>query len=191
MSDLIVGSEARFTRPRPDCPNPEHWSSTDDDSTEIEVTALVAAFITALQPEFVLETGTAWGQTAEAIGVALKDNDHGMLITLEVDTFRAGHSRERCAGLPVVVLEIPSLEYTPNRPIDFAWFDSLCELRPHEFVRYLPHMSSRAVVGFHDTGPQHPVRGLLDRLVEHEMLPEPLYLPTPRGVCFARIEGPR
>ena len=43
----------------------------------------------------------------------------------------------------------------------------------------------------HDTGPQHVVRGCLDRLVTAGTLPPPLYLPTPRGVCFARIKGSR
>jgi hypothetical protein len=65
---MTAESEARFTPPRPDCPHPEWWTSTDDDSTECEVTALVAAFVVALQPELVIETGTAFGQTAEAIG---------------------------------------------------------------------------------------------------------------------------
>lgn len=188
---LMPGSEARFTRPRPDCPRPYYWTSTDDDSTEIEVTRLVAAFVTALQPEFVVETGTAWGQTAEAIGHALWANGHGRLVTIEPDRERAHFSAERCTGLPVSVHIGLSLDYTPEQPIDFAWFDSLCELRPREFIRYLPHMSSRGVVGFHDTGPQHPVRDLLQRLTDNGVLPSPLYLPTPRGVCFARVEGPK
>jgi hypothetical protein len=84
-----------------------------------------------------------------------------------------------------------SLDYTPDAPVDFTWFDSLCHLRAEEFRRYLPHFSGRAVVGFHDTGPQHPVRGYLEELVADGILPPPLYLPTPRGVCFARVEGSR
>lgn len=188
---MTAASEARFTPPRPDCPRPEWWHSTDDDSTEVEVTALVAAFVVALQPELVVETGTAWGQTAEAIGRALAANGHGRLVTLEPDAGRADHSRQRCAGLPVDVLEQSSLDYAPDSPVDFAWFDSLTDLRHREFMRYLPHLSARAVVGFHDTGPQHPVRRHLERLVANELLPEPLWLPTPRGVCFVRVVGPR
>lgn len=71
---MVAGSEARFTPPRPECPYPEWWTSTDVDSTECEVTALVAAFVVALQPELVIETGTAFGQTAEAIGHAVAAN---------------------------------------------------------------------------------------------------------------------
>lgn len=183
-------SEARFTRPSVTCPHPEYWHSTDDDSTEIEVTALVAAFITALQPELVVETGTAWGQTAQAIGRALKANGHGRLVTLEPDAERVAFARDRCTDLPVEVRQEASLDYTPNGPVDFAWFDSLLDLRHQEFMHFLPHLSYRAVVGFHDTGPQHPVRRHLERLVAHELLPEPMWLPTPRGACFARVLGP-
>jgi hypothetical protein len=188
---MTAGSEARFTPPRPDCPHPEWWTSTDVDSTECEVTALVAALVVALQPELVIETGTAFGQTAEAVGHALAVNGHGRLVTLETEPERVCFSRNRCEGLPVTVLEMSSLDYTPDGPVDFAWFDSLTDLRHEEYLRYLPYLSCRAVAGWHDTGPQHVVRGYLDRLVTAGTLPPPLYLPTPRGVCFARIEGSR
>jgi hypothetical protein len=184
-----VKTEDRFTAPRADCPHPGRWHSDDDDSTEIEVSRLVAAFIGALQPDFVVETGTAFGQTAELIGLALQENGQGRLVTLEPDPERAAISRARCFGLPVEVLEQASLDYTPDQPVDFAWFDSLLTLRPLELLRYRPYLSARAVVGFHDTGPQHPVRTSLDRLVADLHLAPPLYLPTPRGVCFARLNG--
>lgn len=179
--------ESEFTAPRTDCPHPEYWHADDSDSTEFEVSHLVAAFITALQPEFVVETGTAFGQTAFEIGVALQLNGHGRLVTLETDPTRAELSRRRCEGLPVEVLEISSMDYTPDHFIDFAWFDSLLHLRADEYCRYRPWLSDRAVVGFHDTGPQHTVRAFLQPLIDRGQLVEPLWLPTPRGACFARV----
>jgi len=180
-----VNTEDRFTPARPDCPYPQRWHSADSDSTELEVSHLVAAFVRALQPNLVVETGTAWGQTAELIGQALKANGQGRLITLEPDPARAEHSRNRCAGLPVEVLQQSSLDWAPDGPIDFAWFDSLFHLRPEELRHYRLDFSTRAVVGFHDTGPQHPVRNSLDGLVADGLLEPPLFLPTPRGVAFA------
>jgi Glycosyl transferase family 2/Methyltransferase domain len=179
-------SEGRFTAARSDCPHPERWHSMDEDSTEVEVSELVAAMVTALQPDLVVETGTAFGQTAELIGRALKRNGQGRLVTLEVDPDRVQAAKERCHGLPVEVVQASSVEWSLPGPVDFAWFDSLCHLRPVEFRRWLPWMHDRTVVGFHDTGPQHPVRGLL-RPLEDEGLLAPMYLPTPRGVCFARV----
>lgn len=181
--------ESLFTAPRPDCPHPERWTAPDAHSTECEVTELVAAFVRALQPDYVVETGTCWGQTAEAIGRALQSNGQGQLITLEVEPAKVEASARRCAGLPVTVVEESSMNWLPEQPVDFAFFDSLTHLRPEEFRRYLPHMHPRTVVGFHDTGPHHPVRDLL-RPLEDEGLITPLYLPTPRGVCFARVNTP-
>lgn len=176
--------ESRFTRPRSDCPNPEYWTSTDSDSTEIEVSRLVAGFILALQPECVVETGTAFGQTAELIGKALQDNGHGKLYSLEVDSHRVNQSRIRCKGLPVEVVHQNSLDFMPGDPIDFMWIDSLEHLRPKEIAHFASRASSRCVVGIHDTGPHKTWRKNLEGL-----LVNPLFLPTPRGVCFARLKG--
>lgn len=182
-------AESIFTAPRSDCPHPERWHAGDDQSTETEVTALVAAMVVALQPDFVLETGTCVGDTAEAIGRALKKNGQGHLVSLEINPDFAFVARERCGALPVSVLEMSSLDYIPDRPVDFAFFDSLARLRPLEFRRYLPWMHDRTVVGFHDTGPHHSIRELLRPLEEEGLLVAPLYLPTPRGVMFSRVNA--
>lgn len=188
MTTLVP--ESTWTKPRPDCPNPHYWTSADAMATEAEVTELVAAMVRALQPDFCIETGSWIGTTSHAIGEALARNGHGELVSLEIDVDKCEEARARCAGLPVTVLGASSMTYTPERPVDFAWFDSACELRPLEFFRYLPAMHDRTVVGFHDTGPQHPVRELLVPL-ERDGTLQPLYLPTPRGVMFARVNPGR
>lgn len=179
--------ESTWTPPRPDCPHPERWSSVDAQATEVEVTEIVAAMVRALQPDFVVETGSWVGTTSQAIGEALQRNGRGRLVSLEVNPHVAQLAAHSCEGLPVTVLTQSSLDYTPEQPIDFAWFDSDITARPLEFRAYLPHMHSRTVVGFHDTGPQHRVRSLLEPLEAEGLLVSPLYLPTPRGVCFARV----
>lgn len=187
MTDPL--SEERFTPPRPDCPHPGWWHSVDDESTEIEVTGLVAAFVRALQPEVVIETGTAFGQTAEAIGYALMVNGHGRLITIEPDPDRYAESVERVAGLPVEVVPdrvIPSLLET--RSVGFAWLDSLIPLRVGEARWLRPYLARGAIVGFHDTGPQHGYRMEVELLLEEGWL-RGIHLPTPRGVLFAEVLG--
>jgi hypothetical protein len=184
----LRGPELRFTPPRPDCPHPEWWTSTDSDSAELEVTELVVALVRALQPDFVIETGTALGQTAELLGRALRRNGHGRLVSLEIDHGRVVRARERVARLPVEVIEQSSVEYRPTEPIDFAWLDSLPELRVQEFRNLLPYTHATTVVGFHDTGPTHDLGPQVDAL-QAEGLLLPLYLPTPRGVTFAQVPG--
>jgi hypothetical protein len=179
-----AASEGRWTRPRPDCPNPQWWTSTDPHSTECEVTELVAAFVRALQPEYIVETGTCWGQTAEAIGVALQANGHGRLVSLEVEPEKVAFSAERCAGLPVDVVQQSSLEFTPTEPVGFAFFDSLLQLRIPEFERYRPHLMRGAIVGFHDTGPHFGAFGAQIAALGGVRT---IQLPTPRGVTFAQV----
>lgn len=183
---MPVEPESRFTQPRTECPHPEYWHSADSDSTEVEVTELVAAFCRALQPEVVVETGTAYGQTAQAIGEALQANGHGHLYTLETDAGRVEICRERVAGLPVTVIAGSSMAWTPPDAVDFAWFDSLLPLRVDEFRRYVEHMWSGATVGFHDCGPQHSLRPGIEALAAEGLL-RPIYLPTPRGAIFAEV----
>lgn len=181
---MNVVLESTWTKPREDCPHPEWWHSTDPQSTELEVSELVAAFVRALQPEYVVETGTCVGQTAEIIGHALAANGHGRLETLEPDAERADFAERRCAGLPVTVHRASSLAFEPAQPIDFAWLDSRTELRVPEFERFRSHFAPHAIVGFHDTSPHQGPWG-----AEVEALPgtRAIRLRTPRGVTFVEV----
>jgi hypothetical protein len=181
----VTFPEAEFTSPNPDCPRPEWWTAEDAQSTEVEVTALVAAFVTALQPEYVVETGTCWGFTAYAIGRALQANGHGRLVTLEVDAERARVARARCDGLPVTVVERSSMEFKPEQPIGFAWFDSLLELRIPEFERFRAWLPTGTIVRFHDTSPY--MGSVYGQLVERIPGTRSVRLRTPRGVTFTEV----
>ena len=184
------GPESRFTAARPDCPSPEFWTSADGDSTEFEVSELVGAFIRALQPKLVLETGTAWGQTTDFIVDALRRNGHGHLLTVETDLERVNYVREKydslVAWMTVILGDSMKVSILDETVFDFCWFDSLIELRAAEFRRFYPNMSNRCVVGFHDTGPQHALKPDIDQLAAEGLI-APMHLPTPRGVTFARV----
>ncbi len=181
---MNIVPESTFTRPTTACPHPEWWTSTDNQSTELEVSELVAAFVRALQPDYVVETGTCLGQTAQIIGLALQENGHGRLDTLELDPERAAFAAERCAGLPVTVHVQPSLDFTPAGPIGFAWLDSETHLRIPEFERLRPVIVPGSMVGFHDTAPHH---GPWGRDVEALPKTRCIRLPTPRGVTFVEV----
>lgn len=177
-------SESTWTQRRPDCPHPEWWTSTDDQSTEREVSELVAGFVRALQPDYVVETGTYLGQTANIVGRALALNGHGRLDTVEPDPRRADLARRRCEGLPVTVHEVESLQFEPAAQIGFAWLDSRLNLRIRELEHFRPWFAPGAIVGVHDTGPQH---GTLGARVEALDGIRPIRLRTPRGVMFAEV----
>ena len=183
--------ESQFTAPTSECPEPGLWWASDGQSTEREVITLVQAFIMALKPRRVIETGTAYGKMTSEIAYALHANGFGELVSLEVDPVLVEHSRAVIASsgvqnLPARILHMSSMEYTPEGPVDFVWFDSLTHLRVPEFRRFYPYFHHRTVVGFHDTGPQHPTRPWVQQLIDEGLL-QAIFLPTPRGVCFGRV----
>jgi predicted O-methyltransferase YrrM len=188
--------ESRFTPARKDCPHPERWHSPDSDSTEIEVSRLAAAFVEALRPDYVLETGSAFGQTAELIGQVLHTAGVGHLVTFEVDDARVAATAERVQGLPVTVSHEESLtgirrlvDLGPGRfPVGFAWLDSLFELRVAELRAIRPLLTPGAIVGVHDCGEPATTKY---REFSHQVATaaedmgfKRLSLPTPRGVTF-------
>lgn len=192
--------ESTWTRPTNACPHPGRWHSTDDDSTEIEVSALVGAFVRAIQPDLVLETGTAWGQTAQAIGEALAANGQGELLTCEIDAERVAASAARCAGLPVEVVQrtseavlIELVQAEPQRLVQFAWLDSLFDLRLSELAALRFILAPGAVVGIHDCGePGGAKFDVFSRTIAGHALGwgfSRISLPTPRGVTFLSWPG--
>lgn len=192
------GPESRFSRADWMCPHPEHWTSTDDHSTEIEVSEMLAGLVRGLQPEYIVETGSAWGQTSEHIGTALKRNGHGKMVSLEVDPERVQYSQQRCAGLPVEFLQMSSIDFVPTEEIQFAFFDSLFPLRVPEFLRYYPWMKKGSIVAFHDTHPGHgsgqfgdmitDLRQTICNELEVKGYLKSLYFQTPRGIMICEVK---
>lgn len=195
--------ESRFTESRKDCPHPERWHSPDSDSTEIEVSRLVAAFVEALRPDLVIETGSAFGQTAELIGQVLHTAGVGHLITFEVDPARVAATADRVKGLPVQVAQEASLrgiealvQMQGHRgTVGFAWLDSLFELRVPELEAIRPLLSPNAIVGVHDCGEPGATKY---REFSSEVAARAaslgfmrISLPTPRGVTFLQWTGYR
>lgn len=172
--------------PNPDCRHPDRYSSPDNIATEHQVTALVAAFVTALQPDYVVETGTYQGHTAQAIAEALQANGRGHLDTIEANETRAREATATLAGLPATVHHTSSLHFHPTREIDFAWFDSAPNDRAPEFKHYRGWMYHGTIVGFHDTSARHKVRPKVEALAS-EGLVRVIFLPTWRGVAFAEV----
>jgi hypothetical protein len=181
--------ESTWTTPTDWCPNPDWWTSTDDDSTEIEVTCMVKWMIVGLQPRVVVETGTAWGQTAHEIGDALRINGRGHLHSFEVNKVRVDASRRRCEGLPVSVHQMPSLQGIEwlkevTNHVDFVWLDSLFNLRLRELENLMPLFTERTVIGIHDTAPHHPLHRDLVKLKGFRRID----FHTPRGVSFLQLD---
>ena len=155
-------------------------------SSEVEVLEFMYGIIRCMQPEFVVETGTYKGLGALAIGKALEANGHGRLFSTEIHVPYIQTARELCKGLPVDIVEMSSLDYAPDRDIDFAWFDSEPAIRADEFRKYYPRLTG--LVGFHDTYFNEVWNGIKD--LEREGLIIPIVFKTPRGMCLAQVVHP-
>ena len=185
--------ESQFTRPSKECREPEWWHTRDIQGTEVEVIEMVAGMIRGHQPDVVLETGTSRGFMSQAIGQALRQNGHGTLHTYEPDTDTLNEAcrlwwtdDENEMVLPIVPYAQESMQEWTNGPIDFAWHDSLIQLRQPEFEFYLEHYSERAIVCFHDTAAHFGPWS--DRLRTALLSQGFSYLdwPSPRGAIIAR-----
>lgn len=170
--------------------NNVHWHCQDGDSTEIEVSRLIAALVTATQPELVIETGAAWGQTTFMIAEALYLNGHGHLVSLEIDAQRLAYSRWYCHEMICTgvmdIVDCSSTEYDPGQRVDFLFSDSDCDLRVPELTHYYKWMDEKSLAVFHDTAPYH-CRSLQDKLEAVGDQFRNIRLHTPRGVTIMEV----
>lgn len=172
--------EATWTQPREECPEPERWHAPDELATEAEVTSLLVGLCLALRPHRVLETGTYNGDTAEAMGRALKG--YGYLDSLEIDKERAAAAAERVRGLPVTIHAISSLEFSGDA-YDFMFFDSAPGLRGEEMKRFY---RKGAIWAVHDTKWEVNRAGI-EAMEAVGLINGRVELPTPRGITIGRF----
>lgn len=143
-------SEALNHEPTNLCPHPEWWTAWNPVSTEVEVSMLVASFVKAMQPEFVLEIGAHWGQTTERIANVIVENKHGKFVSLEIREDFCGSARARCGNLPVEIIQADSLQYVPPQPIDLLFVDGDENNRFADIEHFAPYLSTYPVVLVHD-----------------------------------------
>lgn len=193
MDDL---KENRFTVPTGFCPHPEYWHSPDSEATEIEVSQFIGALVRMIKPSFVLETGTYHGHTSLEIGLALKENGFGVLVSIEKDpatnqiAYKMLRDKEdEVGGIPITLLNQSTLDYTPFDTIDFGFFDSWQEGRHEEFLRYHNQgfIKPGAIVAFHDSAPHHQVYKLVkEHLIDHGYI-STIQFHTPRGLLLGQV----
>ena len=189
-------TEDRFTPARDWQLHPEYWHSPDSEATETEVSEFIGALVRLIQPEFVLETGTYHGHTTYQIGLALADNGHGRVVSVDSDRAAIAEANKNIAflesmgedNLPITILHMNSMEYTPDQDIDFAFFDSWQEGRVEEFLRFysMGRLYKGTIVAFHDTAPHHQVRKTILPLVDLKRL-SIIDFHTPRGLILGQV----
>ncbi len=179
-------------QPRPECPEPGRWAAPDDWATETDVSRFVGDLVRVLKPDYCVETGSYQGHTSQQIGLALREQGRGYLVSLERNADRAAEARTRCAGLPVSVVAGMSLDYATETPIDFIFCDSDFPIRIKELVHFQKWASPRCVIALHDPSVPAKYPGMdimlrdMDEVVQAGILQPWLTLPTPRGLALTR-----
>ncbi len=194
--DLRRGLEApapvmappEYTLPHGACRHVARYRAVDGTAVEVEVLRFLEALIALIKPDYVLETGTFLGASADAMARALAREGRGTMTTLERDPRCAAEARRRLAGLPVEVIDTESLAFSPPAPIDLLFLDSTRRLRGREFDHFRPHLHTNSVVVWHDTADHHPgVPEAVANLLETGAIDRVL-LPTPRGVAISMLK---
>jgi predicted O-methyltransferase YrrM len=188
-------SEANFTQPHTECPEPHLWSAPDDASAEDEVTLFLRALVSLLKPRVVVETGTFHGFTTAALAEALRKNGRGHVTSLELEPEPAAVARERLARADLsqtaTVVVTSSLEWIPPDPIDFLFLDAGAGWhRASEYLHFRPYMHTGTVVAVHDTAWKNRLpRQSFQALAGMGML-SPVWFSTPRGLLLAQPRWP-
>jgi D-alanine-D-alanine ligase-like ATP-grasp enzyme len=79
-----VTAPPEYTLPHGACRHPERYRAVDGTAVEIEVLRFLEALIALIKPNYVLETGTFFGASAEAMARALAREGRGTMTTIEV-----------------------------------------------------------------------------------------------------------
>lgn len=174
------------------CRHPERYSARSPKSAEDQVITLLAAIVEAVQPDFVLETGTHHAHASVALAAALQRNGRGHLDTVERDARLASRAAGVLANYPATVHVADANTWTPptGRTYGVAFFDTDDKLQlADQFHRMwqLGHIPQFATVAFHDTGTAWPTRATLAPLEADGILG--LWdVPTPRGVTIGGVK---
>jgi len=114
-----------------------------------------------MRPTKVLETGTNIGISASYILLALEDNGHGHLKTIEHDKTVSSFAQAKLDSMgfkrfDIFTGEIADFPQPENNSIDLLWLDSELDQRYAELVRFYPCMKIGAIACIHD----HPRFGI-------------------------------
>jgi predicted O-methyltransferase YrrM len=179
------------------------YESYNSGSIEREVGELLYSFVRILKPLNILETGTYKGVSAAYMGLACKENDKGMVHTIEFDPSHwidASNLWEavKC-GTHVHQYKCKVEEYVSSMSYEFIFLDSEPSIRFRELERFYLALEPGGYIFIHDlhrhlsqlpsSNPDHPEFGwpygelpavIKTYLKERKLIP--FSFPNPRGL---------
>jgi len=138
----------------------EQFFALEGGSVELEVMDFLFGTVRLFKPRCILETGTHFGISAVALGLACKANQMGKVISLESDAGKAEQAKKLHAslGLSEIVevitgnsIDVIARLSPDNIRFDFTFLDSSTPIRPQEFELLYSRGLISNLVAFHDT----------------------------------------
>jgi tetratricopeptide (TPR) repeat protein/ADP-heptose:LPS heptosyltransferase len=193
----------------PHCPEEKAYlyHTFDNGGTEIETLVLLRSLIRLFRPDMILETGTWQSDGTIALGLALKENGSGKLISLEINPQLAEQAKRRINSLGLTafieIINQSSLDYIDSldkttHKFDFAFFDSASNIRPIEFLKLYKKGLLTDLIAFHDTSrlrersliiPNEPQNEYVKNMdnIEHKYCRGGIEFPCSRGVRIMQL----
>lgn len=176
------------------------FSSYNDAGLEVETGEFLYAILRLLKPDHVLETGTHVGVGAAYMGKALKDNNKGMLDTLEFlpELHKRAEARMIELGLHncVNTILIDAAKFEPKYKYGFILLDTEPQTRFAEYIKYYDSLEDGGYLFIHDLHRHmHQIENAEHGFAwPYGVVPEfmkqtvasgkmlPMHFPTPRGL---------
>lgn len=197
---LILHNEGHWNEPLD--PTKFGYTSFNDAGVETETGEFLYSMARMLKPNHVLETGTHWGVGAAYMGQALKDNNHGMLDTIEFLPEIHKRAQERIAQLGLAghvtchFGDVARFEPAPNVMYKLILLDTEPQTRFAEMIKFEPLLEPGGFLFIHDLHQHmHQIENTehgfawpygrlpfeIKQLVTKGQL-RPFHFPTPRGL---------
>lgn len=190
--------------------NPEEWLMFNPGGVECEVGEFLYGLVRMIKPDTILETGTHKGISACYMGLALKENNNGTLISLEFQDYLADEALATLNLLKVnkriIIYRVSSLEFKiEERQLDLLFLDTEPDLRFKEFVRFYDNVKPGGFILIHDLNIDLGLSGTKlhgmdnwpfgdfrkyfgDKILDHEL--QVINFFTPRGfTLFQKAHG--
>lgn len=126
-------------------------------AVEVETGIFLYGLVRRMQPDVIVETGTSRGWSSACMALAMQDNGHGHVYTLDVEEYSGEKYdlRERLSlDDHLTFIQCDSRAWQPPDNIDVLFLDSDHTLPfvLKEWQHFAPHLNRRgAVVLIHDT----------------------------------------
>lgn len=155
---LVLHNEGKWSEPLN--PTQPGYTSFNDAGVETETGEFLYSMVRILKPDYVLETGTHWGVGGSYMAQALKDNNHGLLDTIEFlpEVYQRACLRFEQLGLMPrgtdtkwinpILMDVAKFE--PPHTYKMILLDTEPQTRFAEFIKFEPFLEPGGFLFIHD-----------------------------------------